>query len=107
MDWRIASLGLLLDGVSFFSSSLVTMIGLPEYSGGAVVVQVLLMSAGLFLTVFSLIKRTPLSTPSSEVLMLASAFIIYLALLVFGGLAMASSPYGYRARTYPTIIHVV
>jgi len=96
MDWRLSSLGLVLDGMSFLSPLGLPTLGIPWYSYQSFAVQAFLVLVGLFLTLLGLIKRGSISVSSSEVLMLACGFLVFLALFEFGSTAMASAPFGDR-----------
>ena len=100
MDWRISSLGLLFDGLSFLSPLGLGMIGLAWYSDESFAVQAIMVSTGLFLTVVGLLKRGRISVASSEALMLACGFLVFLALFEFGSIAMASTPFGDRSAEF-------
>jgi uncharacterized membrane protein YozB (DUF420 family) len=96
MDSRITSLGLLLEGVSFISPLGLAIAGIAWYSSESLSVQGFLISTGLILTIIGLIKRGSMRVSSSEVLMLASGFLVFLALYEFAATAMASTPFGDR-----------
>src|SRR5437870_8070408 len=78
MDWRLSSLGLVLDGMSFLSPLGLPTLGIPWYSYQSFAVQAFLVLVGLFLTLLGLIKRGSISVSSSEVLMLACGFSCFL-----------------------------
>jgi len=96
MDWRISSLGLVLDGMSFLLPLGLATLGIAWYSYESFAAQALFVFVGLFLTLVGLIKRCSISVSSSEVLMLASGFLVFLALFEFASTAMASAPFGDR-----------
>ena len=100
MDWRISSLGLLLDGLSFLSPLGLGMIGLAWYSDESFAIQAIMVSTGLFLTVVGLVKRGRTSVASSEALMLACGFLVFLVWYEFGATAMASTPFGDRCAEF-------
>ena len=96
MDWRISSVGLLFDGLSFLSPLGLAMIGLAWYSHESFAVQAIMVSTGLFLTVVGLLKRGKISVASSEALMLACGFLVLLVFYEFAAAAMAFTPFGDR-----------
>src|SRR2546429_3176235 len=96
MDWRITSIGLLLDGMSFLSPLGLATLGVAWYSDETFAVQAFLVSVGLSLALVGLMKRGPISVPYSEVLMLACGFLVFLAMYEFASTAMASAPFGDR-----------
>ena len=96
MDWRITSIGLVFDGMSFLSPLGLAMVGVAWYSDESFVVQAFLVLVGLFFALVGLIKRGSIGVSYSEVLMLACGFLVFLALYEFGSTAMASAPFGDR-----------
>ncbi|SRR6266699_884985 len=96
MDWRISSLGLLIEGLSFVSPIGLGMIGLAWYTAESFVVQAIMVSTGLFLTVVGLLKRGKISVALSEALMLVCGFLAFLVWYEFAATAMASTPFGDR-----------
>src|SRR5207247_11079995 len=96
MDWRITSIGLVFDGMSFLSPLGLAMVGVAWYSDESFVVQAFLVLVGLFFALVRLIKRGSLVMSYSEVMMLACGFLVFLALYEFGSTAMASAPFGDR-----------
>src|SRR5438552_5157038 len=100
MDWRISSLGLIFDGLSFLSPLGLGMMGLAWYSDESFAVQAIMVSTGLFLTVVGLLKHGRMSVASSEVLMLACGFLVFLVWYEFGAIAMASTPFGDRCAEF-------
>src|SRR5437588_6381512 len=78
MDWRISSLGLLFDGLSFLSPLGLAPIGLAWYANISFAVQAIMVSTGLFLTVVGLLKRGEISVASSEALTLAVGISCFL-----------------------------
>src|SRR2546430_4426408 len=96
MDWRISSLGLLFDGLSFFSPLGLSMIGFAWYANEAFALQTIMVSTGLFLTLVGLLKGGKISVVSSEALMLACGFLVVLVWYEFAATAMASTPFGDR-----------
>jgi len=100
MDWRITSIGLVLDGMSFLSPLGLAMLGFAWYSDESFALQAFLLIAGLSLALVGLIKRGPISVSYSEVLMLACGFLLFLAFYEFGSLAMASTPFGDRCAEF-------
>jgi len=100
MDWRITSIGLVLDGMSFLSPLGLAMLGFAWYSDESFALQAFLLIVGLSLALVGLIKRGPISVSYSEVLMLACGFLLFLAFYEFGSLAMASTPFGDRCAEF-------
>ena len=100
MDWRISSLGLLFDGLSLLSPLGLGMIGLVWYSDESFAVQAIMVLTGLFLTLVGLLKRGRISVASSEALMLACGFLVFLVWYEFGATAMASTPFGDRCAEF-------
>src|SRR5437588_13131523 len=78
MDWRISSLGLLFDGLSFLSPLGLGLTGLAWYSDESFAVQAIMVSTGLFLTVVGLLKRGEISVASSEAVTLAVGISCFL-----------------------------
>ncbi len=100
MDWRISSLGLLFDGLSLLSPLGLGMIGLVWYSDESFAVQAIMVLTGLFLTLVGLLKRGRISVASSEALMLACGFLVFLVWYEFGATAMASTSFGDRCAEF-------
>ncbi|SRR6266487_269846 len=100
MDWRISSLGLLFDGLSFLSPLGLAPIGLAWYTDISFAVQAIMVSTGLFLTVVGLLKRGEISVASSEALTLACGFLVFLVWFEFAATALASTPFGDRCAEF-------
>ena len=96
MDWKISSLGLLFDGLSFLLPSGLGTIGLAWYSVESFALQAIMVSTGLFLTMAGFLKRGKVSVASSEALMLTCGFLLLLVWYEFAATAMASTPFGDR-----------
>ena|SRR2546430_5869770 len=96
MDWKISSLGLLFDGLSFLLPSGLGTIGLAWYSVESFALQAIMVSTGLFLTMAGFLKRGKVSVASSEALMLTCGFLLVLVWYEFAATAMASTPFGDR-----------
>src|SRR5438309_11152732 len=92
MDWRITSIGLVLDGMSFLSPLGLAMLGFAWYSDESFALQAVLLTVGLSLALVGLIKRGPISVSYSGVLMLGCGFLLLLRVYAFGSLAMGSTP---------------
>src|SRR5207247_9509903 len=95
MDWRITSIGLVFDGMSFLSPLGLAMVGVAWYSDESFVVQAFLVLVGLFFALVGLIKRGSISVSYSEVRMLGCGFLVFLALYEFASIAMAFALFGY------------
>jgi len=100
MDWRITSIGLVLDGMSFLSPLGLATLGFAWYSDESFALQAFLVLVGLLLAFVGLIKRGPISVSYSEVLMFACGFLVFLAFYEFGSIALASTPFGDRCAEF-------
>ena len=100
MDWRITSIGLVLDGMSFLSPLGLGTLGFAWYSDESFALQAFLVLVGLLLAFVGLIKRGPISVSYSEVLMFACGFLVFLAFYEFGSIALASAPFGDRCAEF-------
>lgn len=96
MDWRISSIGLVLDGMSFLLPLGLAMLGIAWYSDESIAVQALMLLIGLFLAAIALVKRGSMSVSYSEILMFACGFLVFLALYEFGSTTMAAAPFADR-----------
>ncbi len=98
MDWRITSVGLIVDGISFLLPSGLALMGFSLHSYGSFIIQAVFLSIGVVFAAAGLIKHGPISISSAGVLMLASPCLAFFALYDLALSAEASSPYFDRCQ---------